>query len=50
MRGEDLGVFAQGTVEILNSQHGEPAADWPHPHWMSVHTADIGKLTAVSRS
>lgn len=29
MRGEDLGVFTHGTVEILNSQHGEPAADWP---------------------
>ncbi|MBA9005692.1 pyridoxamine 5'-phosphate oxidase family protein [Thermomonospora cellulosilytica] len=29
MRGEDLGVFTHGTVEILNPQHGEPAADWP---------------------
>lgn len=29
LRGEDLGVFTHGTVEILNPQHGEPAADWP---------------------
>lgn len=29
MRGEDLGVFTHGTVEILNPEHGEPAADWP---------------------
>ncbi|WP_101254954.1 pyridoxamine 5'-phosphate oxidase family protein [Streptomyces barkulensis] len=29
MRGEDLGVFAHGTVEILNPHGGEPAADWP---------------------
>lgn len=29
MRGEDLGVFTHGTVEILNPQHGESAADWP---------------------
>ncbi|MEV4116066.1 pyridoxamine 5'-phosphate oxidase family protein [Nonomuraea sp. NPDC049695] len=29
MRGEDLGVFTHGTVEILNPDHGEPAADWP---------------------
>ncbi|TDC69196.1 pyridoxamine 5'-phosphate oxidase family protein [Actinomadura sp. GC306] len=29
MRGEDLGVFTHGTVEILNPRHGEPAADWP---------------------
>ncbi|MGY0498954.1 pyridoxamine 5'-phosphate oxidase family protein [Nocardia sp. FBN12] len=29
MRGEDLGVFTHGTVEILNPQGGEPAADWP---------------------
>ncbi|MFD0852561.1 pyridoxamine 5'-phosphate oxidase family protein, partial [Actinomadura adrarensis] len=29
MRGEDLGVFAHGKVEILNPQDGEPAADWP---------------------
>ena len=29
MRGEDLGVFTHGTVEILNPQDGEPAADWP---------------------
>jgi hypothetical protein len=29
MRGEDLGVFTHGKVEILNPQDGEPAADWP---------------------
>lgn len=29
MRGEDLGVFTHGTVEILNPLDGEPAADWP---------------------
>lgn len=29
MRGEDLGVFAHGTVEILNPEAGEPAEDWP---------------------
>ncbi|MFB4278455.1 MULTISPECIES: pyridoxamine 5'-phosphate oxidase family protein [unclassified Nonomuraea] len=29
MRGEDLGVFTHGTVEILNPQRGERAADWP---------------------
>jgi len=30
MRGEDLGVFAHGTVEILCSPGREPAADWPY--------------------
>jgi hypothetical protein len=29
LRGEDLGVFAHGTVEILNPERGAPAADWP---------------------
>ncbi|MEU4514966.1 pyridoxamine 5'-phosphate oxidase family protein [Nonomuraea wenchangensis] len=29
MRGEDLGVFTHGTVEILNPLDGEPAPDWP---------------------
>ncbi|WP_410873295.1 pyridoxamine 5'-phosphate oxidase family protein [Nocardia sp. A7] len=29
MRGENLGVFTHGTVEILNGQGGELAADWP---------------------
>ncbi|MEH0936495.1 pyridoxamine 5'-phosphate oxidase family protein [Micromonospora psammae] len=29
LRGEDLGVFTHGRVEILNPQDGEPAADWP---------------------
>ncbi|MGC4858391.1 pyridoxamine 5'-phosphate oxidase family protein [Micromonospora sp. DT68] len=29
MRGEDLGVFTHGTVEILNPQDSEAAADWP---------------------
>ena len=28
MRGEDLGVFTHGTVETLNPEDGEPAADW----------------------
>ena len=29
MHGEDLGVFTHGTVETLNPEDGEPAADWP---------------------
>jgi general stress protein 26 len=29
MRGEDLGVFTHGTVDILNPDNGELAADWP---------------------
>ncbi len=29
MRGEDLGVFTHGTVEILNPADGDPAPDWP---------------------
>ncbi|MFF2544809.1 pyridoxamine 5'-phosphate oxidase family protein [Kitasatospora sp. NPDC058063] len=29
LRGEDLGVFTHGTVEVLNPHDGEPAADWP---------------------
>jgi hypothetical protein len=29
LRGEDLGVFTHGTVEILNPADAEPAADWP---------------------
>ena len=29
MRGEDLGVFTHGTVEILNPGDARPAADWP---------------------
>ncbi|MFB4310208.1 pyridoxamine 5'-phosphate oxidase family protein [Actinomadura sp. GTD37] len=29
MRGEDLGVFTHGTVEVLNPEDGGPAADWP---------------------
>lgn len=29
MRGEDLGVFTHGTVEILNPEDGPAAADWP---------------------
>ncbi|GAB3672173.1 hypothetical protein GCM10027589_41550 [Actinocorallia lasiicapitis] len=29
LRGEDLGVFTHGTVEILNPEEGEPAPDWP---------------------
>ncbi|GAA2689127.1 MULTISPECIES: pyridoxamine 5'-phosphate oxidase family protein [Actinosynnema] len=29
MRGEDLGVFTHGTVEVLNPEDGEPDADWP---------------------
>ena len=29
MRGEDLGVFTHGTVQLLNPADREPAADWP---------------------
>ncbi len=29
IRGEDLGVFTHGHVEILNPCGGEPADDWP---------------------
>ncbi|NXY98906.1 pyridoxamine 5'-phosphate oxidase family protein [Streptomyces sp. BR123] len=29
MRGEGLGVFTHGAVEILNPEGREPAADWP---------------------
>jgi hypothetical protein len=29
LRGEDLGVFTHGKVEILNPEHAEPAAEWP---------------------
>lgn len=29
MRGEAVGVFTHGTVEILNPAVGEPASDWP---------------------
>ncbi|MGI5170771.1 pyridoxamine 5'-phosphate oxidase family protein [Spirillospora sp. CA-253888] len=29
LRGEDLGVFTHGSVEVLNPEGGEPAADWP---------------------
>ncbi|GAA0937348.1 pyridoxamine 5'-phosphate oxidase family protein [Nonomuraea longicatena] len=29
MRGEDLGVFTHGTVEILNPEDADPAPDWP---------------------
>ncbi|WP_341716042.1 pyridoxamine 5'-phosphate oxidase family protein [Micromonospora sp. FIMYZ51] len=29
MRGEELGVFTHGTVEVLNPQGSEPAPDWP---------------------
>ncbi len=29
LRGEDLGVFTHGTVEVLNPSEGEPAEDWP---------------------
>jgi hypothetical protein len=28
MRGEDLGVFTHGTVQVLNPADCEPAADW----------------------
>lgn len=30
MRGEDLGVFTHGTVEVLNPLGEEPAQDWPY--------------------
>jgi hypothetical protein len=29
MRGEDLGVFTHGTVQTLNPEYAEPAAEWP---------------------
>jgi general stress protein 26 len=29
MRGEELGVFTHGTVEILNPVNREPDSDWP---------------------
>ncbi|MFD4356300.1 pyridoxamine 5'-phosphate oxidase family protein [Nocardia sp. NPDC058518] len=29
MRGENLGVFTHGAVEILNPLGGEPSGDWP---------------------
>ncbi|WP_280386082.1 pyridoxamine 5'-phosphate oxidase family protein [Nocardia wallacei] len=29
MRGEDLGVFTHGHVDILNPEHGAPDAQWP---------------------
>jgi hypothetical protein len=29
LRGEDLGVFTHGVVEILNPAGGPPSADWP---------------------
>jgi hypothetical protein len=29
MRGEELGVFTHGTVEILNPVDGEPVTEWP---------------------
>ncbi|MEU6644596.1 pyridoxamine 5'-phosphate oxidase family protein [Saccharomonospora sp. NPDC046836] len=29
MLGEELGVFTHGTVEVLNPQDSDPAADWP---------------------
>ena len=29
LRGEDLGVFTHGTVQVLNPADGPAAADWP---------------------
>ncbi|MEU4418415.1 pyridoxamine 5'-phosphate oxidase family protein [Nocardia salmonicida] len=29
LRGEDLGVFTHGAVEVLNPLGGEPCAEWP---------------------
>ncbi|MEV0627485.1 pyridoxamine 5'-phosphate oxidase family protein [Nonomuraea wenchangensis] len=29
LRGEDLGVFTHGAVEVLNPLDGEPHPDWP---------------------
>ncbi|WP_063003125.1 pyridoxamine 5'-phosphate oxidase family protein [Nocardia salmonicida] len=29
LRGEDLGVFTHGSVEVLNPLGGEPCAEWP---------------------
>jgi hypothetical protein len=55
MRGEELGVFAHGSVEVLEAGelgyfkefYGEDAFDWDegvvyyrlHPHWMTVYAA-----------
>ncbi|MET8002640.1 pyridoxamine 5'-phosphate oxidase family protein [Nonomuraea glycinis] len=43
LRGEDLGVFTHGTVEILNPQGGEPAADWPDllAYFQDFYGADL---------
>ncbi|QKW38023.1 pyridoxamine 5'-phosphate oxidase family protein [Actinomadura sp. NAK00032] len=42
LRGEDLGVFTHGTVEVLNPRGGEPAADWPEvlAHLKDFYSAD----------
>ncbi|MFJ6675701.1 pyridoxamine 5'-phosphate oxidase family protein [Actinosynnema sp. NPDC091369] len=42
MRGEELGVFTHGTVEVLNPVDGEPAADWPDllAHFKDVYGED----------
>ncbi|MCD0453015.1 pyridoxamine 5'-phosphate oxidase family protein [Actinocorallia sp. API 0066] len=42
LRGEDLGVFTHGTVEILNPVGGEPAEDWPEvlAYFQSFYGAD----------
>ncbi|GDY31146.1 pyridoxamine 5'-phosphate oxidase family protein [Gandjariella thermophila] len=29
LRGEDLGVFTHGTVEVLNPEHGPDDPEWP---------------------
>lgn len=42
VRGEELGVFTHGRVEILNPRGGEPATDWPEllDYFMSFYGAD----------
>jgi hypothetical protein len=43
LRGEDLGVFTHGTVEILNPLDGDPAADWPDllAYFQDFYGADL---------
>ncbi len=43
IRGEDLGVFTHGTVEVLNPRDGGPHADWPEllAHLKEFYGADL---------
>jgi len=42
LRGEELGVFTHGTVEVLNPPNAEPAAGWPEllAYFESVYGKD----------